>query len=40
MREAENDLRDAGGVVDLVKREGPAEVLVELGPDEGERAGR
>ncbi len=32
--EAENDLRDAGGVVDLAWREGPAEVIVELGEDE------
>jgi valyl-tRNA synthetase len=31
---AENDLRDAGGVVELVKRTGPAEVIVELGEDE------
>jgi valyl-tRNA synthetase len=30
---AESDLRDAGGVVELVTREGPTEVSVELGPD-------
>jgi valyl-tRNA synthetase len=38
--EAENDLRDAGGVVELEGREGPAEVIVELGEDEAERSGR
>jgi valyl-tRNA synthetase len=38
--EAENDLRDAGGVIELEMREGPAEVIVELGDDEGERSGR
>jgi valyl-tRNA synthetase len=32
--QAESDLRDAGGVVELVTREGPAEVIVELGEDE------
>jgi valyl-tRNA synthetase len=40
LAEAENDLRDAGGVVELEMREGPTEVLVELGDEEPERAGR
>jgi hypothetical protein len=34
LAEAESDLRDAGGVVELVTREGPTEVIVELGEDE------
>jgi valyl-tRNA synthetase len=37
LAQAESDLRDAGGIVELVTREGPTEVLVELGDDEGER---
>jgi valyl-tRNA synthetase len=32
--QAEGDLRDAGGIVDLVTRPGPAEVIVELGDEE------
>jgi hypothetical protein len=34
LAEAESDLRDAGGVVELVTREGPTQVIVELGEDE------
>jgi valyl-tRNA synthetase len=34
LAKAESDLRDAGGVVELVTREGPTEVIVELGEDE------
>ena len=34
MIEAEDDLRDAGGVVDLVTSVGPTEVSVVLGPEE------
>jgi hypothetical protein len=33
LAQAESDLRDAGGVVELVTRVGPTEVTVELGPD-------
>jgi len=40
LAEAENDLRDAGGIVELEMREGPADIDVELGEDEGERTGR
>ena len=32
LRQAESDLRDAGGVAELVLREGPPEVIVELAP--------
>jgi valyl-tRNA synthetase len=38
--QAENDLRDAGGIVSLELREGPADVIVELGEEEAERSGR
>jgi valyl-tRNA synthetase len=38
--QAENDLRDAGGVVELVTRPGPADISVELGEDEAPRADR
>jgi len=34
LAQAENDLRDAGGVAELVRRPGPTEVIVELGEDE------
>ena len=38
---AESDLRDAGGVEELVIRPGPPEVIVELAPaDGGERRTR
>jgi valyl-tRNA synthetase len=40
LAKAENDLRDAGGVVELEMREGPVEVIVELGDEDEERAGR
>jgi hypothetical protein len=34
LRQAENDLRDAGGIVELVTSEGPFEVDVVLGQEE------
>ena len=36
---AESDLRDAGGVEELVMRPGPAEVIVEIAPAGGESEG-
>ncbi len=35
LAQAEGDLRDAGGVLDLITRSGPPEVIVELWRDEG-----
>jgi valyl-tRNA synthetase len=35
LAQAEGDLRDAGGVLDLMTRPGPPEVIVELSRDEG-----
>ncbi len=40
LAQAEGDLRDAGGIVELETRAGAPDVIVELGDQEAERAGR